>query len=145
MSAFAELEILIGTIADRLGIAPCKVPLQPLAGFDFHLVPKGDRFDLVHQTDESRCESALGLEDAAYELVFVAALSAAMAEERALRQGVACRWNWIGPHIMLMERARPAWGEKCRAHYRRILTREPLSEGEIAAIRPGLLRPGSDF
>jgi hypothetical protein len=148
VTALAELQALLAALADRLGLDPdtCRPPLKPEGGA-FHLTPRGDRFDLsvAEQGRIAVRDAGLGLDDAAYEVVFVAALASAEAEERTLRQGVACRWNWMGAHISLMERARPEWGEKTRAHYRRILTGQPLSESEIAAIRPGLLRPEKDM
>ena len=145
MTALAHLQSLLADLASRLGFEPesCRPPMAPRSD-GFHLVPRGDRFDLIEAGDEGRCETGLGLEDAAYEVLFSAALVFARAEAAARGDAAYSRWNWMGAHILLMERAKPQWGERCRDHYRRILTAEPLSEQEIAAIRPGLLRPGEE-
>ena len=142
MTALVHLQSLLDDLADRLGFdaESCRPPMIPRSD-SFHLVPKGDRFDLIHPGDASRCESGLGLEDAAYEVLFAAALVFAHADAAARGDGSYSRWNWMGAHIHFMEQARPDWGDRTRAHYRRILTAEPLSDAEIAAIRPGLLRP----
>ncbi|MEO8531961.1 MAG: hypothetical protein ABI459_12090 [Deltaproteobacteria bacterium] len=49
------------------------------------------------------------------------------------------RWNWMGPHLMMMRAAGAPWGERCHAHYRRVLEGAPLSVEELAAIKPGVL------
>lgn len=144
MTALAQLQNVLADLAERLGLEvdACRPPMAPRPD-GFHLIPRGDRFDLVQDAAQARREEGLGLDDAAYEVVFAAALVWVQADAAAKGDGALSRWNWMGAHIALLDRVGPHWGEKARAHYRRILSAAPLTDSEIAAIRPGLLRPDS--
>lgn len=131
-------------VAARIGLDPEKitVPMQPCDGA-FHFVARGDRFDQFASAlgVDTLIAERLSGDDVAYAVIFDAALTHNLTEELRTRGPGYSRWNWMGPHLMMMRAAGALWGEKCEAHYRQVLERTPLTDAEIDAIRPGLLSP----
>lgn len=148
MTMLARLRVRVAVAAEAAGLGQVEVPSSSRDDGSPHVEPRGDRFDLVccERGQELARKARLGMEDCAYELVFAASARLAQAQElqeRAGAEGTAggySRWNWMGPHIAMLGRVAPAWGDRARAHYRAVLEKAPLTAEEVAAIRPGLMR-----
>ena len=144
MTILATIEDELARIAAALGLDPAlfDVPTSPREAAH-HFAARGDRFDMIH-TERGKSDvlaERLGSDDVAYEVTFRTTMDHCLKSELRSRGPVYSRWNWMGPHIVMMGRAKPVWGDRCRAHYRRVLSDAPLSEAEIEAILPGILRP----
>ena len=144
MTILATIEDELARIAAVLGLDPVlfDVPTSPREAAH-HFAARGDRFDMIH-TERGKSDvlaERLGSDDVAYEVTFMVTMDHCLKSELKSRGPVYSRWNWIGPHIMMMRRAKPGWGARCEAHYRRVLEAAPLSDAEIDAILPGILKP----
>lgn len=145
MSALADLRALVREASARLGnpMPPVIVRTGSLEDGTPHIETDGAHLAYVISERGTELVRRAGLtpDDAAFHLMRAATVNIALAGEAKARRRGYSRWNWMAPHIAMMQTMKPGWGARLAQEYRDVLDRHPLSDAERAATFAHLTLP----